>query len=536
MYLRNLRSEKLIFWIITIAYILYGCIFVFKSSIMAGGERYFVLFDDAMISMRYARNLAQGYGLVWNPGGERIEGYTNPLWVLYMALFHLLPIRISITSLFIQLSGLIFLLANLFVIRRIALFLSPSAIGAILTVLITAFYAPLSSWSLLGMEVSLLVLMVSTAVLLVFKSSQSERFDLLPYLILGISTLIRMDMAVLYLVVFGFLVFTNPKERKRHLLWGAGILFVFVVIQMSFRLWYYQDFFPNTYYLKLEGYPIYARLAHGLYVFFLFSWKLNWILFLLPFSIFLFRRDRFTVFLFLIVFIQIAYSIYVGGDAWEHKGGSNRYITIVMPIYFTLFVYALDLMREAVINSVGRENQRIDFFASAGMVILSLVALVNFNTLVDFKSLGRWVFTQTPDFIRGNEEYVRTALEIKRITSPDATIAVVSAGVIPYFTDRFAIDLLGKNDPMIAHSPPRYLGEITNLELFRPGHMKWDYDYSIGELAPDVIVQLWRDKDEAVPYLKSYYVTGRPSDSKGRYYYLRTGSPNILWDEVEIKQ
>ena len=33
--------------------------------------------DDAMIpSMRYARNLAQGTGVVWN-AGERVEGYTQ---------------------------------------------------------------------------------------------------------------------------------------------------------------------------------------------------------------------------------------------------------------------------------------------------------------------------------------------------------------------------------------------------------------------------------------------------------------------------
>ena len=42
------------------------------------------LLDDAFISFRYARNLADGYGLVWNIG-ERVEGYTNFLWVCLMA-------------------------------------------------------------------------------------------------------------------------------------------------------------------------------------------------------------------------------------------------------------------------------------------------------------------------------------------------------------------------------------------------------------------------------------------------------------------
>src|SRR5262245_5019364 len=39
--------------------------------------------DDAMTSMQYAKNLAHGKGLVFNVG-ERVEGYTNFLWVIAM--------------------------------------------------------------------------------------------------------------------------------------------------------------------------------------------------------------------------------------------------------------------------------------------------------------------------------------------------------------------------------------------------------------------------------------------------------------------
>ncbi len=40
--------------------------------------------DDAFISFRYAQNLVEGRGLVYNEG-ERVEGYTNPLWTLWVA-------------------------------------------------------------------------------------------------------------------------------------------------------------------------------------------------------------------------------------------------------------------------------------------------------------------------------------------------------------------------------------------------------------------------------------------------------------------
>ena len=50
---------------------------------LAYSSRRFVT-DDAFISFRYARNLLEGNGLVWNPG-ERVEGYSNFLWVLELA-------------------------------------------------------------------------------------------------------------------------------------------------------------------------------------------------------------------------------------------------------------------------------------------------------------------------------------------------------------------------------------------------------------------------------------------------------------------
>ncbi len=42
--------------------------------------------DDAHIFLRYAANLAQGDGWVWNPGGVRVDGTTSALWTLVAAL------------------------------------------------------------------------------------------------------------------------------------------------------------------------------------------------------------------------------------------------------------------------------------------------------------------------------------------------------------------------------------------------------------------------------------------------------------------
>jgi arabinofuranosyltransferase len=52
---------------------------------LVGTAAYAWTCDDATISLRYAANLAAGHGLVFNLG-ERVQGFTNPLWTLGLAL------------------------------------------------------------------------------------------------------------------------------------------------------------------------------------------------------------------------------------------------------------------------------------------------------------------------------------------------------------------------------------------------------------------------------------------------------------------
>jgi hypothetical protein len=143
-----------------------------------------------------------------------------------------------------------------------------------------------------------------------------------------------------------------------------------------------------------------------------------------------------------------------------------------------------------------------------------------------------------PVFVEGNKEAVQIALDLKKITTPEASVGVVAAGAIPYFSERFAIDLLGKSDIRIAHLPAQGSQGLRGINDFRPGHMKWDYDYTIGELRPDVIVQLWGDTDVAQAYLEKYYTGGgagsRNAAGDFLYYSLRSDSPNILWERVDL--
>lgn len=523
------------FLMLAVGYLFYCQRYIAATSFEIDGKTWYVLFDDAMISMRYAFNLAHGNGLVWNPG-ERVEGITNPLWTGVMALIHLLPIGLNQTGLYIQILGASLLTLNLFLVKKLVEHFSDDLFVMLSAVALTAFYAPLNSFGLLGMEVSLLTSMLTAAVLLAVQ--RDGRFNIWIYILLAVSTLVRFDMAVPYLVIFAVLFWMQKENRKSHLVWGLGLLILFLGGQTLARFAYYGEWLPNTYYLKVEGWNTTLRILRGMYAFIQFAYFHNWVLFLLPLSIFLFRCDWKVTLMFLLLAGQVAYSVYVGGDAWENHGGANRYIVIAMPLYFIGFSWAAVewLKRGAnqlnTKDSEGHKGFVVEFGWRAIFVILFAFSLLTFNALLgEWKSIERWNFTRRPDYVAGNDRNLQIAISLEKVTKPGASIAVVGAGTIPYLLpDRYAIDILGKADPYIAHQNVRTPMGIPDIPNMRPGHMKWDYAHTIGELKPDVIVSLWENtSEEAAPYMTDYVFR---AIAPGVKVFLRTDSSNINWDAL----
>src|SRR5437899_3109799 len=195
----------------------FSLVFIARTAFTVNGERYFTLFDDAMISMRYARNLAAGHGLLWNPGQAPVEGYTNFLWTLWMALMHLFGAPESKVSLLVMLSGALILVGNLIVVRRIAERLAPeSPLATSLAVWLTALYYPLVYWTLRGMEVGLVTLTLSASVMLALRLRGRFRgadlIALAALMALGILT--RPDVVVPCGVVAAFLAMASRSEHR----------------------------------------------------------------------------------------------------------------------------------------------------------------------------------------------------------------------------------------------------------------------------------------------------------------------------------
>lgn len=522
------KVSNLIFALILGLYVFYAARFIERTSFIIEGERYFVLFDDAMISMRYAKNLAGGHGLVWNPGGERVEGFTNPLWVGIMALVHLLPLPLSRMSLPVQVLGAAMLLGNLFFVRKTVQELTDDALLPLLAVFLTAFYFSLNNWTLQGMEVGFITLLLTASLWLVLRNLNRQTFSPWPYALLGVATWVRMDALVPFLAILLYLVIFDPRHLRQHLRWGGGLFVAFLASQTIARLAYYGEPLPNTYYLKMQGYALLTRLKRGLTVYAQFIWTMNWALYVIPFLILLLKPNRGTGLLIFIFLALSAYSVYVGGDAWEHKGGANRFISSAMPAFFTAFVLSLEEIRQRLLPP---NEGRTPWLAPAtrlALIPFVVTSLFSFNTLLERDSFLKWSTLKRPIFVAGNEKHTQMGLLVRELTTEEASIAVVSAGAISYFSERTSIDLLGKADKVIAQSTPRPIKGISDDVEFRPGHNKWDYAYSIGELQPDLIVQLWSNPEEAEPYLRDYL-----SIKVDRFpMYFKKDSPNIRWEAI----
>lgn len=523
------KGASTAFWTVVALFVGYAGCFIYRTSFVIDGERYFSLFDDAMVSMRYARNLARGYGLVWNPGSAPVEGYTNPLWVAYMAAVHLLPIPVAKTSLVIQATAAVLLTLNLLVVRDIARAVSGGsdavALGA---VVLTATYLPINNWSLQGMEVSVLVLVMSVALYLPLRSH--DWFRRSQYVLLGASTLVRLDMAVSLVGLLLFNVLVDRPNRRRHVIWGVTSLVAWVGLQTAFRVWYFGDILPNAYYLKMTGYPVIPRVSRGLFVLAQFVWRFNPLLFALPLILIGLRRRR-TVLPLWTLAVQMLYSVWVGGDAWEYWGGSNRYISIAMPGFFVMLSYALLFTTRSLLGVLAPDLQRprTDALVFAVLIILAVVSgnsISGPGTWAEVLLIRAPLHTGPGD---ENHQEVEEALRLQTVTTADATVAVTRAGTIPYFSDRRGLDLLGKNDRHVAREMSRVTPGFRHFREFRPGHTKFDYRYSIEQQAPDVVLQLWTDREEVRPYLRRHYRTILLGTA---CVYVRDRSPHVLQDRL----
>ncbi len=510
---------------ILVAWTIYALIFIFSTSAIVDDVRYFMLFDDEMVSMRYAANLARGFGMVFNPHGAPVEGFSSPLWVIILAILHLLPLSWAKMSLLVQLLAVGLRLATLLLVWRLTLVLTrDSKMVALCAVLFTAFYYPLNNWSLRGSEIALLAPMLLLAVYLAIEVIGGAAPRWL-WILLAVSTLARLDMILPAAVILGFVAAVDEPRRRAHLINGGGLLIGVFVAQLLLAWWYFGYPLPNGYYLNMTGYAASMRLAHGWRVTMIFLASLEPIALGLIAMMLWLRRDAIATMLAAIFVVEVAYNFYLGGDAWEQFGGADRNLCVVMPMFMILLAMALHRTAEGLTGLLATDSPH---HVTATFVVLAIVGAIPLATLVPYpinaaSALRQLALLDPPPAQDDQVLHLRIAVVCTKITDPAASLAVVWPGIVPYICDRTAYDFFGRTDAHIAHEPVK---SYAGFEFDRD-HMKWDHDYIFEEVTPDGIAEQAGVRGQSHAPPKSLYYHWFMDDHR---WYIRNHSPHIKGD------
>ena len=529
---------KKMFWIVFCLYIAFALLMIFRSSSVGiDGRRYFSLFDDGMISMRYAQNVIDGKGLVWN-FGERVEGFTSPLLVSFMALAIKLFGKIY-GVLAIQLLGALLLTANIFFVLQIM----DNLIEAkplkdflkFMAVLFLVTFYPLLYWSIMGMDTGLLTTLVLLASFILVKEKSAQKINIWLPIVLSLCYLTRPESILFITAVYLFRLCKNLK-RFPFLLSEILILLIPLTLYHIFRWHYYQQFYPNTYFLKATGLSLSQRIHDGFAFFYPFLTYIQLIVFwILAFFFFVLVRYRNTgktslrrilegnkyhIFMFLAFFIVFSvYQIVIGGDAWP------RYWRYTVPYTVLLFLAFL-----LAISEFKKMSPKEYFFQGVAILVFS------FGLFFTCITYAADLLSLKPNQSEYNESHINAALVILELTTSKATITSSFAGVTPYYTGRKAYDPLGKVDAYIAHLAPDTTGDLSWGGMTSvPGHNKYDLNYTFKTLRPDVIVPFGYlchfGRQNLEDWCKNNYTA---ITYKGVELLLKKSSPHILWGKINL--
>jgi hypothetical protein len=517
------------------AFAVWAGFFIHASSFVSSdGVRRFCLFDDAMVSMRYAWNLAHGDGLVWNPG-ERVEGFTNPLMTLTMALWSLFLSK-SAAVLAVQISGAVFVLAAGLLSADVAgrmtrgTELEDGVIVPAAALALALFYYPLGYWSLMGMETGLLAALLAGSVAVMMRVDGEPRAQRLLPVLLGLAFLTRPDAAIPVALIFacrGLGLLRRPGGI-RALAIEAGVTGAFVVGASAFRWAYYGRLTPNTYVLKMTGLDLGARVENGLGFVGPFLEQAA-----VPMALGLFAAlvdgSRPKLLVASLVPSAVLYQIYVGGDPWRHW----RMMAPVMPLLTALVAAELAALVHrriagTALDRLTRRRLAPPLVAVRGGLLVVLCLLVARSLNAQFGE-EQW-FGEKPLGVKRNARNVDVALALNDLAKPGASVGVLFAGAIPYYTGLFAVDFLGKTDPVIAARPADASGRVGwNGMRSVPGHNKYDLEHSIKGRKPTFIQTARWGGQNLGPWAGERY---RAVTHMGARLLLRRDSEHVEWSKV----
>lgn len=439
--------------------------------------------DDSLISYRYSDRLLHGKGLTWNDG-EFVEGYSNLLWVLLVALGGLLQPNLVMVGWLLGFLSTVATLASIpWAFGRGA---NASTTAVVMGLLIMACSQAFSFWAVAGMETALVSALLSWALATAYPrpDARSAPAEWVAALLFGLISITRPDG-----ILFGICTaigefirsgFTRNVVRKIVTL--VAIPIAFLSCQIVFRLSYYGTIVPNTAYGKLVF--NFERVLGGAYYVGRGAWVNSVLIATVVIATLMLRRHRGWEALrqnALFIVPGVVWLIYVsaiGGDWFPfERHWQPAFICLVfcmcgligmlspikpqvgVPVAMCLIL--LHITTQVTINPYAEqysERARTRF----DEVLQREVRKVDPSGRAERELLSHKVLSRAEYLQAYHYEHHRCAavggLLNTAFINDQPLVAVNTAGCLPYFSRLPALDMLGLTDYHIAHHLPADMG------------------------------------------------------------------------------
>ncbi len=407
--------------------------------------KYFFFFtvDDAFINFRYSENLALHNQLNWNiNSSERVEGYTNFLWVIIG--FVLIKLDLSVV-LWSKALGALFGLFSLFFLYLLSKKILKSKWLALIPMFLFALTPAFSFWSVAGLETALFIFLLIISVYL-FLNDLEKNTSYSPWAF-SLLALTRPEGAVIFTFSFFYLAFFNCKKLKtkklihRMLIWALP----FILIYGTYFIWrfvYYGNLFPNTFYAK-------KMLLGGLSDILIFN-KYAFI-FILS-ALFLFALEKRSKLHYYLLCIIILLNLTVL-NIKTIMGFNFRFLIPTAP-----FIYILASPSKETCNLfISKTKNHLNFWKKSLfalfvllMLIYPLSGLFPFNNTKDTMMSGAQRWAEIEHSYEKIGRYLNNYQD--KVSGQKIKIAIGDAGGIPYYSKLSTTDLLGLNDNVLSRN------------------------------------------------------------------------------------
>jgi hypothetical protein len=419
--------------------------------------------DDAFISLRYSENLLLGHGLVWNPG-ERVEGYSNLLWVLLSAGLGWFGCDLVTAVRLLALTTTAAMLAVLSFSR-----LLPEPLPARLVVVTLAAQGSLALWAIGGLEAPLAMLLVALTMHGLERAFAGDAAPRRRWLVftgvqLALLAWTRPD-GPLWSGFAAVAVWWCARGTPRRPLLIALLLppVGAVLVQLGFRLAYYDDWLPNT--GRVKASPFAASLDSGCQYLLSAAVALRSLLVPAGLGALLgWRLPRARPLLLFAIVGLIGWCLYVvrvGGDVFPR----NRFLVIAFAPIVVLAGHGV-----GALHALGRTGR-----LAACTVLVASIGLARFDAerpaLDPRQQLSAWEADAT---------VIGTWLG-RAFASEQPLLAVDAAGAVPFFSKLPSLDMLGLCDRTIARTP------VAPDRSFAVGHNRGNGPYVLAR-QPDLIL------------------------------------------------